>query len=154
MRANLLRMNSALTLLVVMWAPMPAAGQSGPPANLQSVDVRRLTIDEAVRIALRIAKGLDHVGTMAVECFVTRDGRVLVNEVAPRVHNSGHFTLGAASTSQFEQHLRAVQPGGERRRSGDLCRHVGRAEPLDRRWPFLVGDGPDRRRPDGGRPSG
>ena len=48
------------------------------------------------------------MGVMAVEMFELADGRLLVNEIAPRTHNSGHFTYGACATSQFEQHLRAV----------------------------------------------
>lgn len=64
--------------------------------------------DEAVAMATRVAEALDYVGVLAVEMFVTRDGGLLVNEVAPRVHNSGHYTFGASATSQFEQHLRAV----------------------------------------------
>lgn len=62
---------------------------------------------EALALATRIVEALDHVGVAAVEMFV-HDGGLLVNEVAPRTHNTGHFTLGAAETSQFEQHLRAV----------------------------------------------
>jgi 5-(carboxyamino)imidazole ribonucleotide synthase len=63
------------------------------------------------RIATRIAKALDYVGVLAVEMFVVRKGRghaVLVNEIAPRVHNSGHWTIDGATVSQFEQHIRAV----------------------------------------------
>ncbi len=63
---------------------------------------------EAERIALAIARALNHVGVLAVELFLTAAGKLLVNEVAPRTHNSGHFTLGACETSQFEQHLRAI----------------------------------------------
>ncbi len=63
---------------------------------------------EARAIAGRIAVALDIVGLIAVEFFLTRDGRLLVNEMAPRPHNSGHFTLDACVTSQFEQQLRAV----------------------------------------------
>ncbi len=59
-------------------------------------------------IALRVAGLLDMVGIMAVELFETADGRVLVNELAMRPHNSGHWTIEGAVTSQFEQHLRAV----------------------------------------------
>jgi 5-(carboxyamino)imidazole ribonucleotide synthase len=67
--------------------------------------------DEARRIAGTIASALDYVGVLAVEMFVLvqADGpRVLVNEIAPRVHNSGHWTLDGASISQFEQHIRAI----------------------------------------------
>jgi 5-(carboxyamino)imidazole ribonucleotide synthase len=63
---------------------------------------------EAVRIAERLTEGLGVVGLLAVEMFVTADGRVRVNEVAPRPHNSGHYTWEACAVSQFEQQLRAV----------------------------------------------
>jgi 5-(carboxyamino)imidazole ribonucleotide synthase len=63
---------------------------------------------EAEAIAERIACALDHVGVIAIEMFVTRDQTLLVNEIAPRTHNSGHYTLGACVTSQFEQHVRAI----------------------------------------------
>ncbi|HEU0015715.1 MAG TPA: 5-(carboxyamino)imidazole ribonucleotide synthase [Longimicrobium sp.] len=62
----------------------------------------------ARRVARTLAEGLDVVGLLAVEMFVTRDGRILVNEVAPRPHNSGHYTWEACPVSQFEQQLRAV----------------------------------------------
>ena len=62
----------------------------------------------AEAIAVAIAEALGHVGVMAVELFELADGRLLVNEIAPRTHNSGHYTYGACSTSQFEQHVRAV----------------------------------------------
>jgi len=63
---------------------------------------------EARRIAETIAHKFAYVGVLAVEMFVLRDGSLLVNEIAPRVHNSGHWTLDGASVSQFEQHIRAV----------------------------------------------
>ncbi len=63
---------------------------------------------EAVRIAQAISTELGVVGVLAVEMFVTSDGDLLVNELAMRPHNSGHFTQDASVTSQFEQHLRAV----------------------------------------------
>ena len=63
---------------------------------------------EAERVALQIAGALDVTGMLAVELFLTRDGRLLVNELAMRPHNSGHWTIDAAVTSQFENHLRAV----------------------------------------------
>jgi 5-(carboxyamino)imidazole ribonucleotide synthase len=59
-------------------------------------------------IARRVAIALDLVGLLAVEMFVTADGRVLVNEIAPRPHNSGHWTIDACPASQFELHVRAV----------------------------------------------
>jgi 5-(carboxyamino)imidazole ribonucleotide synthase len=59
-------------------------------------------------MARSIAIDLDVIGLIAVEFFVTTDGRLLVNELAPRPHNSGHYTFDACITSQFEQQLRAV----------------------------------------------
>jgi len=63
---------------------------------------------EARRIAETIADKFGYVGVLAVEIFVLPEGGLLVNEIAPRVHNSGHWTLDGASVSQFEQHVRAV----------------------------------------------
>ncbi len=63
---------------------------------------------EANKIAISVAEKLGIVGLLAVEMFVTKTGQVLVNEVAPRTHNSGHHTIRANFTSQFEQHLRAI----------------------------------------------
>ncbi|HBE82036.1 MAG TPA: 5-(carboxyamino)imidazole ribonucleotide synthase [Pyrinomonadaceae bacterium] len=62
----------------------------------------------AVEIARSIAEAFGYVGTMCVEFFLARDGRLLVNEIAPRPHNSGHLTFGPCVTSQFEQQVRAV----------------------------------------------
>ncbi len=62
----------------------------------------------AVGIALRVAEALDLVGLLAVEMFVTEDGDVMVNEIAPRPHNSGHWTIDACPASQFELHIRAI----------------------------------------------
>jgi 5-(carboxyamino)imidazole ribonucleotide synthase len=73
--------------------------------------VSRGTEEHAMRIARSIAEALDYVGVLAVEMFLVSEGgreRLVVNEIAPRVHNSGHWTLGGAVTSQFEQHVRAV----------------------------------------------
>ena len=64
-------------------------------------------VEEADAIARRIADALEHIGVLTVEFFACADGP-LVNEIAPRVHNSGHWTLERAETSQFEQHIRAV----------------------------------------------
>ena len=64
--------------------------------------------DEAVALAERIGVALDLVGTLTVELFLLRDGSLAVNELAPRVHNSGHWTIEGAATSQFEQHVRAI----------------------------------------------
>jgi 5-(carboxyamino)imidazole ribonucleotide synthase len=64
--------------------------------------------DEARRVATALAEGLGVVGLLAVEMFVDGDGRILMNEIAPRPHNSGHHTWEACAVSQFEQQLRAV----------------------------------------------
>jgi 5-(carboxyamino)imidazole ribonucleotide synthase len=69
------------------------------------------TADEAASLARRIGDGLDYVGVFAVELFLLTGEagqRLVVNEIAPRVHNSGHWTIEGAETSQFEQHVRAV----------------------------------------------
>ena len=63
---------------------------------------------EAERLAAQIAEGLGVVGLIAVELFLTEDGELFVNELAPRPHNSGHYTMEACRTSQFEQHVRAI----------------------------------------------
>jgi len=80
---------------------------------------------QACDVAERIANALNYVGVLAVEMFVLSDGaasRVLVNEIAPRVHNSGHWTLDGASISQFEQHIRAIAgwPLGKPVRHGEV----------------------------------
>ncbi len=62
----------------------------------------------AAKIAAKILEQLDYVGVMGVEFFQMPDGRLIVNEIAPRVHNSGHWTQDAGCTDQFEQHIRAV----------------------------------------------
>jgi 5-(carboxyamino)imidazole ribonucleotide synthase len=64
-------------------------------------------IDDARAAALRIAEALGHVGVLTVEYFASGDGP-LINEIAPRVHNSGHWTIEGSVTSQFEQHIRAI----------------------------------------------
>ncbi|RZJ65566.1 MAG: 5-(carboxyamino)imidazole ribonucleotide synthase [Flavobacterium sp.] len=64
--------------------------------------------DKARAIALKVSQHFDHVGLLAVEMFQTEDDGILVNEVAPRPHNSGHYSIEGSYTSQFEQHLRAI----------------------------------------------
>jgi 5-(carboxyamino)imidazole ribonucleotide synthase len=64
--------------------------------------------DTARKLGVSIAEALDHVGVIAVELFELAGGKLLVNEIAPRTHNSGHYTYGACATTQFEQHVRAV----------------------------------------------
>lgn len=66
------------------------------------------TAKQAEELARRIAEKLGVIGLIAVEMFLARDGRLYVNELAPRPHNSGHYTMDACQTSQFEQHVRAI----------------------------------------------
>lgn len=63
---------------------------------------------KAEAVARQVAELLGGAGTFGIELFLTRDGKVLVNEIAPRVHNSGHYTTEACRTGQFEQHIRAI----------------------------------------------
>ncbi|MBI1328521.1 MAG: 5-(carboxyamino)imidazole ribonucleotide synthase [Alphaproteobacteria bacterium] len=89
-----------------------------PPENFHADHIlRRSTVpgrltkaqsEDAKAIAKKLMEALDYVGVMATELFVARDGSLLVNELAPRVHNSGHWTIEACAVSQFEQHIRAV----------------------------------------------
>ncbi|MGZ3931371.1 MAG: 5-(carboxyamino)imidazole ribonucleotide synthase [Bacteroidia bacterium] len=84
-----------------------------PQANLveflfSPASIKRSVEKEAYAIAVKIAEKLNIVGLLAVELFLTKDGKVLVNEVAPRPHNSGHHTIEANVVSQFEQHWRAI----------------------------------------------
>ncbi len=71
-------------------------------------DIPRSVEEEAKTIAIHIIESLKMVGILAVEMFLTKDGKILVNEVAPRPHNSGHQTIRGNYTSQYEQHLRAI----------------------------------------------
>ncbi|WP_416730363.1 5-(carboxyamino)imidazole ribonucleotide synthase [Fictibacillus sp. JL2B1089] len=70
--------------------------------------ITNTTADQAKLLAGSIATELELVGTLAVEMFVAKDGTIYVNELAPRPHNSGHYTIEACETSQFDQHVRAV----------------------------------------------
>ena len=73
------------------------------PARISEVVAKR-----AEAVALATSKAFNHVGLLAVEMFQTQDDTILINEVAPRPHNSGHHTIESSYTSQFEQHLRAI----------------------------------------------
>ncbi|WP_116790711.1 5-(carboxyamino)imidazole ribonucleotide synthase [Flavobacterium psychrotrophum] len=84
-----------------------------PEANQVEYVICPARIDDAVAdkaraIALNVSQAFNHVGLLAVEMFQTEDDEILVNEVAPRPHNSGHYSIEASYTSQFEQHLRAI----------------------------------------------
>ena len=102
-----------------------------PPENVHGDHILRRSIvpsrlgaaqiEEAKSIARMIADALGYVGVFAVELFVMKDGSLLVNEIAPRVHNSGHWTIDACLVSQFENHIRAVAgwPLGSTERHSD-----------------------------------
>ena len=76
--------------------------------SVAPADVPEATAAEAVDVTRRVMEALDFVGILCIEFFIARDGRLVVNELAPRPHNSGHLTFDACRTSQFEQQLRAV----------------------------------------------
>lgn len=96
---------------------------------------------EADRLAREIARALDLVGVLAVEMFVTGDGRVLVNELAPRPHNSGHWTIDACASSQFEQCVRAIcgLPLGATARLADAVMENLLGTEVAR-WPELIAE--------------
>lgn len=71
-------------------------------------DITPEQVAEIEAIAHKILNTLDVIGVFAIELFITADGKILINEIAPRTHNSGHFSIDGCKTSQFEQHLRAV----------------------------------------------
>ncbi len=84
-----------------------------PEANQVEYVICPARIDDkvaqkATEIALKVSEAFNHVGLLAVEMFQTEDNEILVNEVAPRPHNSGHYSIEASYTSQFENHLRAI----------------------------------------------
>jgi 5-(carboxyamino)imidazole ribonucleotide synthase len=97
--------------------------------------------EEAQALAGRIAAGLDLVGLLAVEMFVTRDRRLLVNELAPRPHNSGHWTIDACAVSQFEQLVRAVcgLPLGDPGRFADAVMDNLLGTEVER-WPAILAE--------------
>jgi 5-(carboxyamino)imidazole ribonucleotide synthase len=76
--------------------------------SVAPAEVSPSTAAEAVRITGAVLEALQYIGILCIEFFVARDGRLLVNELAPRPHNSGHLTFDACRTSQFEQQLRAI----------------------------------------------
>ena len=108
-----------------------------PVANLVDyliapADVSPETAHEAEALALRVADAMGFTGLLAVELFLDRDGALWVNELAPRTHNSGHHTIEANHTSQFQQHLRAILdlPLGDAsaRSAGAMLNLVGAAD--------------------------
>ena len=113
--------------------------------------------NKSLEIADLVSRSLNHVGLIAVELFCTHNDDVLVNEIAPRVHNSGHLTIESCTTSQFEQHIRAIYdmslgnvnqilPSvmvnlvGEKNHNGEVTYHnIDKAFELDGVYPHLYG---------------
>ncbi|MEO5921600.1 MAG: 5-(carboxyamino)imidazole ribonucleotide synthase, partial [Pseudolysinimonas sp.] len=94
---------------VVAWPLVETVQRDGVCAEVFAPAPDAGALDAAARdLATSIASGLDVTGVLAVELFETEDGRLLINELAMRPHNTGHWTIDGAVTSQFEQHLRAV----------------------------------------------
>ncbi len=84
-----------------------------PEANQVEYVICPARIDQSIAekaraVATKVSEAFEHVGLLAVELFQTQDDQILVNEVAPRPHNSGHYSIEASYTNQFEQHLRAI----------------------------------------------
>lgn len=104
------------------------------PAKIHAADA-----EAAKGVARQVLKALDYVGVIGVEMFLTRDARVLVNEFAPRVHNSGHWTLDGCAVNQFEQHIRAIAGwplGSAERHSDAIMRNLIGDDVA--RWPQLA----------------
>ena len=99
------------------------------------------TREQAEAIAARVLIGLDYVGVAGVELFEFEDGRLLVNEIAPRVHNSGHWTLDGCEVDQFEQHIRAIAgwPLGPVTPLAQVEMENLIGAEIDR-WPALIGE--------------
>ncbi|WP_028968837.1 5-(carboxyamino)imidazole ribonucleotide synthase [Sphingomonas sp. URHD0057] len=142
---------SEFSVIIARWADGlhavwdPAENEHGEGilrrSTVPTSDAVAVQLPEACEVAVRIAEALDHVGVLTVEFFASEDGP-LVNEIAPRVHNSGHWTIEGAVTSQFEQHIRAIC--GLPRGTTDL---IGAGATMDNligddvdRWPELVAD--------------
>ena len=111
----------ALLLALPAWAQEPATQvqtEAAPKYTIKSSKLGELLDNPATKA---IGDALNYVGVFAVELFVGRKGELLVNEIAPRVHNTGHWTIEACQCSQFEQHIRAVAgwPLGDPTRHAD-----------------------------------
>jgi 5-(carboxyamino)imidazole ribonucleotide synthase len=111
------RFSAEFSVIVARWADGRHAFWDSPENEHRDGILRRSTVpsrgivpsqvEEARQATLRIAEALGHVGVLTVEFFASETGPV-INEIAPRVHNSGHWTIEGAVTSQFEQHIRAI----------------------------------------------
>jgi 5-(carboxyamino)imidazole ribonucleotide synthase len=100
-----------------------------------------IVVEQARAAARQVLEAFDYVGVLTIEFFVMADGTLVANEMAPRVHNSGHWTIEGALTSQFEQHIRAVAgwPLGPTTRVADIEMENLIGEDASE-WPALVAD--------------
>jgi 5-(carboxyamino)imidazole ribonucleotide synthase len=143
--------SAEFSVIVARWADGRHVFWDSPENEHREGILRRSTVpcsdavaaqvDEARQAALRIAEALGHIGVLTVEFFASKDGP-LVNEIAPRVHNSGHWSIEGAVTSQFEQHIRAIcdlPPGlTGLTRGGAVMENLIGGEV--NRWPELVAE--------------
>ena len=139
------------SVIVARWADGRHAFWDSPENEHREGILRRSTVPcsdsiapqvaEAREAALRIAEALGHVGVLTVEFFAAENGPV-VNEIAPRVHNSGHWTIEGAVTSQFEQHIRAIcgLPPGSTALTGDRATMDNLIGEEVNDWPQLVAE--------------
>jgi 5-(carboxyamino)imidazole ribonucleotide synthase len=139
------------SVLVARWADGRHAFWDCPENEHREGILRRSTVpagssivphvESAKASALAIAEALGHVGVLTVEFFATAGGP-LVNEIAPRVHNSGHWTIEGAETSQFEQHVRAIcgLPPGPTALTGSAARMDNLIGDEAGRWPEIVAE--------------
>ena len=139
------------SVILARWADGRHAFWDSPRNEHEGGILRRSTVpggdlvapqvEEARAAALRIAEALGHVGVLTVEFFASADGP-LVNEIAPRVHNSGHWTIEGAVTSQFEQHIRAIcdlPPGVTGLMRGHAVMENLIGDEIER-WPELIAE--------------
>ena len=139
------------SVIVARWAGGETVFWDSPENEHRDGILRRSTVpagprvgaqaEEARRAAVAIAEALGHVGVLTVEFFASAEGPV-VNEIAPRVHNSGHWTIEGSATSQFEQHVRAIcgLPPGSTALAGSAARMDNLIGPELDRWPELVAE--------------
>lgn len=142
---------SAEISVIVARAQDGAVAAFDPGLNVHQGGILRTTtvpcglpsrlVTDAVLMAGRIVTALDYVGVMGVELFVTREG-LIVNEIAPRVHNSGHWTQAGCAVDQFEQHIRAVAglPLGDGKRHADVVMENLIGDDVDK-VPALLAEG-------------
>lgn len=143
--------DAEFSVLVARWEDGRSASWDSPRNEHRDGILRRSTVPGGAAIephvakarasALAIAEALDHVGVLTVEFFATPEGP-LVNEIAPRVHNSGHWTIEGSETSQFEQHVRAIcgLPPGSTALTGAGATMDNLISDEVHRWPELVAE--------------